>query len=73
MSLLESDRDSAASDGIGGSACVRVVQMLWGHLIYDCRLSDLDHWKFFVCQSGQKQGELSCALTNTGMSHIYSV
>lgn len=45
MSLLESESDKAASDGIGGNARVRVVQMLWGHLVYDCRLSDLDLWK----------------------------
>lgn len=63
MSLLQSDGNSAASIDIGGRAGVRVVQMLWGHLLDDCSLSDLDHFKNVICQSGQKESsgvQLSC-------------
>lgn len=63
MSLLQSDGNSAASIDIGGHAGVRVVQMLWGHLLYDSSLSDLDHIKSFIFQSGQKESsgvQLSC-------------
>lgn len=63
MSLLQSDGNSAASLDIGGDAGVCVVQMLWGHLLYDRSLSDLDLFKSFICQSGQKKSsglQLSC-------------
>lgn len=59
MSLLESDSDLVPSDVIGGNACVCVVQMFWGQLMNDCRLSDLDHRKNHLCQSGQKEVGLS--------------
>lgn len=64
VSLLESDSDIAASDAVGGNAYVRVVQMLQGHLIYDCRLSDLKLWKIDFCQSGRKKVQFSCVLIN---------
>lgn len=71
VSLLESDSTKTASFAIGADARVRAVQMLQGHLIYDCRFSDLNHWKISLCQSGQKIVPVCCALTNTGILRIY--
>lgn len=71
VSLLESDSAKTTSFAIGADARVRAVQMLQGHLIYDCRFSDLNHCNISCCQSGQKKLPVCCALTNTGISCIY--
>lgn len=56
MFFLELDCDTAASDSIGSDAGVRVVHVLWSHLLYDCCLSDLDLCKHYILHSGARKG-----------------